>query len=172
MNKHIFKKTAEPSMMVGWWHCVKKLAAYLVTSLASMGLCPPSRPKHLALRLSIRNHRILIARSCTCPFTVHFPFGMPSHLVPLLESSLNFFLSRHLIPKFLCMWRFLRCSSIWINFRTLYWERDGLERLICIFVGLNMVLFNMEGGVRLKAIAAFCCSLTYWLLGYHLPILF
>ena len=52
---------------------------------------PPSRPKHLALRLSIRNHRILIARRCTRPFTTHFPFGMPSHLVPLLKSSLSFF---------------------------------------------------------------------------------
>jgi hypothetical protein len=78
-------------MMVGWWHFVRKLAAFLVASLASLRLCPPSRPKHLALRLSIRNHRILIARRCTRPFTAHFPFGMPSYLVPLLESSLNFF---------------------------------------------------------------------------------
>jgi hypothetical protein len=58
---------------------------------ASLRHCPPSRPKHLALRLSIRNHRFLIARRCTRPFTAHFPFGMPSHLVPLLESSLIFF---------------------------------------------------------------------------------
>ena len=90
-NIHIFKKTAEPSMMVGWWHCVRKLAAFLVASLASLRLCPPSRPKHLALRLSIRNHCILIAHRCKRPFTAHFPFGLPSHLVPLLESSLNFF---------------------------------------------------------------------------------
>jgi hypothetical protein len=54
----------------------------------SLRLCPPSRPKHLALRLPIRNHRFLIARRYTRPFTAHFPFGMPSHLVPLLESSL------------------------------------------------------------------------------------
>jgi hypothetical protein len=41
-------------MMVGWWHCVRRLAAFLVASLASLRLCPPSRPKHLALRWSIR----------------------------------------------------------------------------------------------------------------------
>ena len=74
----------------GLWHCVRKLGQGLGASLASLRLCPPSRPKHLALRLSIRNPRILITRRCTRPFTAHFPFGMPSHLVPLLESSLDF----------------------------------------------------------------------------------
>ena len=57
----------------------------------SLRLCPPSRPEHLALRLSIRYHRILIAHRCKRPFTAHFPFGMSSRLVPLLESCLIFF---------------------------------------------------------------------------------
>jgi hypothetical protein len=26
----------DASMMVGWWHCVRKLAAFLVASLASL----------------------------------------------------------------------------------------------------------------------------------------
>jgi hypothetical protein len=35
--KHTYlKKPAKPSMMVGWWHCVRKLAAFLVASLASL----------------------------------------------------------------------------------------------------------------------------------------
>ncbi len=78
-------------MMVALCQEVGGVFSGLFGVYARLRHCPPSRPKHLALRLSIRNHRILIARRCTRPFTAHFPFGMPSHLVPLLESSLNLF---------------------------------------------------------------------------------
>ena len=96
---------------------------------------------------------------------------MLSHLVPLLESSLNFFVwsSYSKFSLYVTIFAVLQHLN---QFRTLYREKDRLEQLNCILVGLNLILFNMEGGVSLKAIAAFCCWLTCWILGYHLPLLY